>query len=645
MAAKLQCEICGGKLIGRPGGIFECDSCGVEYDTAWAKQKIQEIRGTVTVEGTVEVQGTVKVDSQANKEALLRRGMLALEEEKWEDARDFFDQALNFDAEYAEAYLGLAMVEGRIKDREAYTKAYFDPYSDICDSLNIERAKKYAKGELLQDFIVLDEKRKEIIAPVRRRDKQLIDSFLELRNQPTRMMLRDHFGDIYGLKSDGTILLCRSDSFSGTIRKDCKIDETRKASDWYDIISFSMSSSHILGLRSDGTVLAEGDNSCGQCNVSSWSAVASVYAHDGYSCGIKKDGTVVVAGIIQIRDCDTVKWSDIVKIYPAKINSDTVIIGLKKNGTVVIAGNNQIRECDVETWTEIVDIFPLSDTLIIGLKKDGSVVASGKYCDSYNKENLKKILDWKDIDTIIGSSFGISGNLYAGIKNNGAWSYWADKPDFYMDRVIKPGKLLVKTSGSGSVNATWFALWSDRTVTGNEFYLESVIDIIWVPNGFCGLLSDGRVVLYNQWSKKFDDRVSQWTNVLHIFSGTGNNNYNEIYGLCKDGTILTTDEKKRAELAKWRLFDNYETIEIERQTLLSQKTKERKTAFKLAEAERKAAAEKAEANRKVRAKALEEEKVALQKELADLKGMFSGRRRKEIEARLLEITQEMYSLV
>ena len=26
--AALQCEICGGKLMGSPGGIFECDSCG-----------------------------------------------------------------------------------------------------------------------------------------------------------------------------------------------------------------------------------------------------------------------------------------------------------------------------------------------------------------------------------------------------------------------------------------------------------------------------------------------------------------------------------------------------------------------------------------------------------------------------------------
>jgi tRNA(Ile2) C34 agmatinyltransferase TiaS len=63
MPAKLQCEICGGKLIGKPGGIFECENCGTEYSTEWAKAKIQEITGTVKVEGTVEVAGKVQIEN------------------------------------------------------------------------------------------------------------------------------------------------------------------------------------------------------------------------------------------------------------------------------------------------------------------------------------------------------------------------------------------------------------------------------------------------------------------------------------------------------------------------------------------------------------------------------------------------------
>ena len=130
MAAKLQCEICGGELIGRPGGIFECDSCGMKFDTAWAKAKIQEIQGIVKVEGTVEVQGKVqvegpvKVEGAANKVSMLKRGNMALEDGDWENASVFFNEILKADAECAEAYLGLAMASAQAKNREDFAETY-----------------------------------------------------------------------------------------------------------------------------------------------------------------------------------------------------------------------------------------------------------------------------------------------------------------------------------------------------------------------------------------------------------------------------------------------------------------------------------------------------------------------------------------
>ena len=114
MAAKLQCEICGGKLIGKPGGIFECDSCGMEYSTAWAKEKIQEITGTVKVEGIVEVTGKVQVEGPIQVEnggptadSLVKRGMQYLENSKWDDAKSAFLRALEIDPENADAFWGL----------------------------------------------------------------------------------------------------------------------------------------------------------------------------------------------------------------------------------------------------------------------------------------------------------------------------------------------------------------------------------------------------------------------------------------------------------------------------------------------------------------------------------------------------------
>ena len=172
MSAKLQCEICGGKLIGKPGGIFECDSCGVLYDMEWAKQKIQEIRGTVTVEGTVEVTGKVQVDgpvtveTKIDKDTLLKRGMMALEDERWKIAESCFNQLLENDLEFADAYLGLAMCEAKQTDKESYESAYSSGGFQFRNSKNVKRARQFSQ-EYNQWFTQLDEKGKindELIA-------------------------------------------------------------------------------------------------------------------------------------------------------------------------------------------------------------------------------------------------------------------------------------------------------------------------------------------------------------------------------------------------------------------------------------------------------------------------------------------------
>ena len=150
MAAKLECEICGGKLIGKPGGIFECDSCGVEYSTEWAKAKIQEIRGTVKVEGTVEVTGkvqveggTVQVEGAATKESLLKRAEMCCAEEDWEKATELIEQVLNIDPECGEAYLILVMVEEKIKLREELRARCVNATFPLPQGKNMERAQQF----------------------------------------------------------------------------------------------------------------------------------------------------------------------------------------------------------------------------------------------------------------------------------------------------------------------------------------------------------------------------------------------------------------------------------------------------------------------------------------------------------------------
>ena len=54
--------------------------------------------------------------------------------------------------------------------------------------------------------------------------------------------------------------------------------------------------------------------------------------------------------------------------------------------------------------------------------------------------------------------------------------------------------------------------------------------------------------------------------------------------------------------------------------------------------------EKAEAKSGEKSVKLEEEQTALNEEYANLKGLFTGKRRKEIEARLIEIAAELNKL-
>lgn len=142
--AALQCEICGGKLIGKPGGVFECDSCGMEYSTEWAKAKVQEIKGTVKIEGPVQVTGTVKVGGRASLESLLKRGWMELESGQWDMAQKCFDDVLNIDPECAEAYLGKYCTERKFSKMEEMAEDFYNIKETA--SLNYQKALRFAGG-------------------------------------------------------------------------------------------------------------------------------------------------------------------------------------------------------------------------------------------------------------------------------------------------------------------------------------------------------------------------------------------------------------------------------------------------------------------------------------------------------------------
>ena len=156
-----------------------------------------------------------------------------------------------------------------------------------------------------------------------------------------------------------------------------------------------------------------------------------------------------------------------------------------------------------------------------------------------------------------------------------------------------------------------------------------------------GLKKDGTVV-----TQQFSDRegkcdVSSWHDIVAIAAGSYH-----IAGLKADGTVIAqmcqykTDSNCRCVVGDWKLFNDIDTLEDERKAAAERA----KAEAKRAEAERRAAAEKAEAERRARIAALNKEKDNLQIELTNLRGLFTGKRRREIEARIAEIEAELEKL-
>lgn len=83
---------------------------------------------------------------------------------------------------------------------------------------------------------------------------------------------------------------------------------------WEDIIAISDGSSHTLGLRADGTVVATGDNDGGQCDVNSLTGIVAISAGALQSFCLKEDGTMVTAGWGEEYMVEVVAdWKDIAR--------------------------------------------------------------------------------------------------------------------------------------------------------------------------------------------------------------------------------------------------------------------------------------------------------------------------------------------
>lgn len=573
MAAKLECEICGGKLIGKPGGIFECDSCGMEYSTEWAKAKIQEIKGTVKVEGTVEVTGkvqvdggTVQVEGAVTKESLLKRAEMCCAEKEWKKAKALIEQALSIDPECGEAYLLEVMAEEELESQEKLHERCIHATLPLPDRKSMERAQRF-----LPELFAQWREEKNCNYEAYRTKYETDTTRLRTLYAQADGLLQSNSCGVFGLRTDGTVLAAGlSPEGAAMIQQ------------WSEITAIACGDNHVVGLRADGTVVAWGSD-CGrlygQCNVETWRDITAITCGAESTFGLRADGTVVAAGKNDSGECSVETWKDIIAVASDVCHT----VGLRRDGTVTAAGYNKEGQCNVAEWEDISAIA-VSGTHTVGLRKDGTLVAAGK-----NDSGECNVADCENIAAIV-----ITYDTTVALRKDGTVVY---KGTSYFPKFAEQ--------------------WADMIALACDD-----LKII-------GLRKDGTVTSTDEKTK---EKVAAWHDIISI-RYEKSCDYN-IYGLRRDGTVVTTNTYKGYEsISDWRLFNSIDTLEQERAEGLA-----RAKAAHIAK-------EKAEAERRAQKRAaLLAEQDGLQAERSQLKGLFSGKRRKEIEARLGEILTELQEL-
>ena len=448
-------------------------------------------------------------NANGNVKAFLDRGFMALEDHEWKKADDFFEQALNFDAKLAQAYLGKLMVELKVRNQDDLQNCE-NPFDD---NSNFQKAIRFGDDNLknrLNGYITtiierIEEKRQRGIfasakqkmdtaksekgflsaaeefetisdyknakelaekcrekaettrkdAILKKADSALNDFYTAQENDTNLYLCKEVIVQLEGIKgykdASEKIVACqerideikkvienkRIENENFRIERERKEEERKRLQKKIAIISaiaviaaiafgivwhiidldkkyneanslleqektieaynifrelgsyknsgekvkdliikiankISAGDCHTVGLKSDGTVVAVGDNGHGQCNVSDWTDIVAISADIFHTVGLKSDGTVVAVGDNRYGQCNVSDWTDIVAVFAGECHT----VGLKSDGTVVAVGDNRCGQCNVSDWTDIVAVSA-GDCRTVGLKSDGTVVAVG----------------------------------------------------------------------------------------------------------------------------------------------------------------------------------------------------------------------------------------------------------------------------
>lgn len=535
---------------------------------------------------------------------LLKRAFMFLEDGNWESADEYCEKVLDQNPEDAYAYLGKLMAELKVGRKETLADCE-QPFSD---SSNYQKVLRFGSKALIQE---VEEYHKSAIY------NQAVQSMACAETADDYKCAIAQFESIPDFKDvQEQIAECNA----GIEQLGKNFAQLREKIAPYQNALQGMiccGSCHVVGLCANGTVVAAGDDLGDHFNVQGWRNIIGIASVGSDIFALRSNGTVTKETHGSDNENDwgwtfehyrkrISQWKNIVAIS----GGDYHIAALCSDGTVVAAGCNDDGQCNVQAWRDIVAVAA-GTYHTVGLRADGTVVST-KYIGKNYNYNQDQVQDWHDIVAIA------AGFHTVGLRSDGT----------------------VVTTG--------------EDLRFDHFYRDQIQgwhDIVAIAAGdfhTVGLCADGTVVAPKM--DRFHDlgpcNVQDWRDVVAV-AAYGK----QSAALCSNGSVVVAGDIEYSEGTPetWKLF-GYGGINNCIKIL-----KTRKEEAEKAEVERKAAEEKARAaaekRRQEKITALEAERtdlqarvLAVQDELANLKGLFTGRRRKELEEKTAEIMSRLHEI-
>ena len=291
---------------------------------------------------------------------------------------------------------------------------------------------------------------------------------------------------------------------------------------------------HTVGLRNDGTVVAAGKNSDGQCDVGDWENIVAVAAGLGHTVGLRSDGTVVAVGSDSDDQCSGVaSWSDIVAVAAGWYHT----VGLRSDGTVVTTEPNS----DVGDWKDIVAVSA-GGWLTLGLRSDGTVVAIGLGLGQWD-------VGGQDIITVAAGGYHVTSQrsdgtvVAAGDNSYGQcdisnWKNIRLPQEMWTgyqaaQQLMDEGKYM---QAMRAFSALYYRDSAEKAREAESLYISNLPALAAGDVHTVGLRSDGSVVAAGS-NAYAQCNVSSWTDIVAVAAGS----YHTV-GLHSDGTVVAAGQ-------------------------------------------------------------------------------------------------------